>query len=121
MTGSIAHKFDGRRIYPCSEAEVFGEELQYSDDPTGALGYSKLDQYLGDELVAVWEKDDMFIVELVLDGSACRFIQIEGLPNYLEFVRLYLHPLVDLMSKGWRAKFVLETHQDGKVVPFPKG
>jgi len=95
--------FDGKEIIPIPDVEVYGDE---GDDPGSNLenlGYVLQDSFFPEQLCILWEKEpDDFLVELVLNGCSIRTIKIEGFPKLMEFVRLYLHPLVVVQSFGTR-------------------
>ena len=119
MGQTNSYRFDGTKIVDSSEEEIFGIDLVQSNDPTGDAGFTRVDSFLKDELVTIYGKDDVFIVEFVIDGSNCRFVRVDGFPMLLEFVSRYAHPLVELQSKGFRGNFIRGV-EAGTVIPFPR-
>ena len=61
-------------------------------------GYSCVDTFGNDNTQScdVWRNGNRFVVFLDVDTFTSESVQIEGLPDYLAFVRDYLLPLVQL-------------------------
>lgn len=94
--------FDGKILVPVPEVDVYGVDGDEALDFT-KLGYTKLDAFFPEELCIVWERDpDDFLVEICMNGAHIRTAKVEGFPRLMEFVRLYLHPLVVVQSLGNR-------------------
>jgi len=69
-------------------------------DPKGA-GYICLAEY-GDvhtDAAVVWRKDDAFLVYLNIDDMVLETVLIDGVPDYLRFVREYMLPLIQLQQQ----------------------
>jgi hypothetical protein len=91
--------FDGQALLPVPQADVYG--IDGEDADLSDLGYVRQDACFPEQLCILWEREsDDFLVEIVLNGCTIRTIKIEGFPRLMDFVRLYLHPLVVVQSFG---------------------
>ena len=74
------------------------EPVESGFDPAETDGWSCIDEYGKFPTQDVWGKEDRFVVRIDVDSAYGYYVQIEGLPDYLNFVRDYLLPLVTLQN-----------------------